>query len=72
MKGDKNMARGSREVDYIIRFSCTEPCVLRNRAGIEFDIYRDRKTGVNYLVSATGGITPLLDEEGKTVITKES
>ena len=33
----------------------------------------DKETGVNYLVwksGYAGGITPLLDEEGKVVITK--
>ena len=35
-------------------------------------IYVDRKTGVNYLFTQSGyagGLTPLLDREGKPVIT---
>jgi hypothetical protein len=41
------------------------------------DSYRivvDKNTGVNYILYASGysgGITPLLDSEGKIVITKE-
>lgn len=34
----------------------------------------DRKTGVNYLTGSdigVSGLTPLLDEEGKPIITKE-
>ena len=37
-----------------------------------FEIWVDRETGVNYLYHAAGygaGLTPLLDREGKTVIT---
>ena len=37
-------------------------------------IYVDKETGVNYLFIASGyagGLTPLLDAEGKPVITKE-
>ena len=36
------------------------------------EIWVDRKTGVNYLFHASGyagGLTPLLDREGKPVIT---
>lgn len=36
-------------------------------------IYMDKETGVNYLFIASGyagGLTPLLDAEGKPVITK--
>ena len=39
----------------------------------EKTIYVDKETGVNYLFSASGvsgGLTPLLDAEGKPVITK--
>ncbi len=38
-------------------------------------IYVDKVTGVNYLFIASGyagGLTPLLDAEGKPVITKET
>lgn len=37
------------------------------------DIYVDQETGVNYLFiwsAGGGGLTPLLDAEGKPVITK--
>ena len=36
------------------------------------EIWQDRETGVNYLYHAagnTGGLTPLLDREGKPVVT---
>ena len=39
----------------------------------EKTIYADKETGVNYLFISTGygaGLTPLLDETGKPVITK--
>ncbi len=39
------------------------------------DIYVDRETGVNYLFvwsGGGGGLTPLLDREGKPVITAVS
>ncbi len=39
----------------------------------EKTIYVDKETGVNYLFIASGfsgGLTPLLDSEGKPVITK--
>lgn len=39
----------------------------------ERTIYVDKETGVNYLFIATGygaGLTPLLDGDGKPVITK--
>ena len=39
----------------------------------ENTIYVDKETGVNYLFIASGvsgGLTPLLDAEGKPVITK--
>lgn len=39
----------------------------------EKTIYVDKETGVNYLFIASGvsgGLTPLLDAEGKPVITK--
>ena len=35
----------------------------------EKTIYVDKETGVNYLF-ISGGLTPLLDAEGKPVITK--
>ncbi len=41
-------------------------------AGVK-TIYVDKETGVNYLFIASGfagGLTPLLDAEGKPVITK--
>lgn len=34
----------------------------------QFEIWVDRETGVNYLWVQEGGITPLLDKEGKPVI----
>lgn len=37
------------------------------------EIWVDRKTGVNYLWHASGnagGLTPLLDENGKPIVTK--
>ena len=39
--------------------------------GSGLDIYVDRETGVNYLYAwgTGGGLTPLLDREGKPVIT---
>lgn len=40
--------------------------------GSGFEIYVDRETGVNYLShwgSGGGGLTPLLDREGRPVIT---
>lgn len=39
------------------------------------EIWIDRKTGVNYLFhfsGYSGGLSPLLDEEGKVIITPES
>lgn len=39
------------------------------------EIWIDRKTGVNYLYhfsGYSGGLTPLLSEEGKVIITPES
>ena len=44
-----------------------------SEAGVR-QILVDRQTGVHYLVwksGYAGGITPLLDSEGKVVITKE-
>lgn len=38
-------------------------------------IYADKETGVNYLFIASGyagGLTPLLDAEGKPVVTKKT
>ncbi len=38
------------------------------------DIWVDTKTGVNYMfhyAGYAGGITPLLDENGKVVVTKD-
>ena len=38
-------------------------------------IYVDKETGVNYLFIASGyagGLTPLLDAEGKPVVTKKT
>lgn len=40
--------------------------------GSGFEIYVDRETGVNYLrtwASGGGGLTPLLDREGRPIIT---
>ena len=40
-----------------------------------FEIYVDRKTGVNYLYAAAGygaGLTPLLNPDGKPVVTPVS
>ena len=39
----------------------------------QIDIYVDKETGVNYLFrhdGYAGGLTPLLDEDGKPVITQ--
>ncbi len=36
--------------------------------GLNFSVLVDRQTGVNYLMVSTG-ITPLLDAEGKPVVT---
>lgn len=39
-----------------------------------YKIIRDKETGVNYLYHSAGealSITPLLDEEGKPVVTKD-
>ena len=49
--------------------------VVYQETGIvgEKTIYVDKETGVNYLFIASGfsgGLTPLLDAEGKPVITK--
>ena len=33
------------------------------------EIVVDNETGVNYLITGRGGITPLLDKDGKPVIT---
>ena len=38
-------------------------------------VLRDKETGVNYLVwqnGYAGGITPLLDSDGKVIVTKET
>ncbi len=38
-------------------------------------ILRDKETGVNYLIwqeGYAGGITPLLDSDGKVMVTKET
>ena len=38
------------------------------------EIWRDKETGINYIfhISGTaGGLTPLLDKDGKPVITKD-
>lgn len=43
--------------------------------GSGFEIYADRKTGVNYLShggGGGGGPTPLLDREGKPILTTVS
>lgn len=40
--------------------------------GISATIFVDKKTGVNYLMTQSGyagGLTPLLDREGKPIIT---
>lgn len=45
-----------------------ETCMISEKT-----IYVDKETGVNYLFIASGvsgGLTPLLDAEGKPVITK--
>ena len=52
------------------RFVITYSQVILGRSGME--VYVDRETGVNYLFvrsSGYGGLTPLLDREGKPVIT---
>lgn len=51
--------------------------VVYQESGIvsETTIYVDKETGVNYLFIANGyasGLTPLLDSDGKPVITKEN
>ena len=50
--------------------------VVYQDAGLmsEKTIYADKETGVNYLFIANGlgsGLTPLLDAEGKPVVTKK-
>ncbi len=44
-----------------------------NLVNIATEIWIDRETGVNYIFhmdGSSGGLTPLLDEEGKVVVTK--
>ena len=41
--------------------------------GLDVSVIRDKETGVNYLYTQNwygGGMTPLLDAEGKPVVTK--
>ena len=43
------------------------------KRGGKRQIYRDKETGVNYLyveVGYSGGLTPLLDADGKPIVTK--
>lgn len=50
-----------------------EAVYQENSIAAEKTIYVDKETGVNYLFIASGfsgGLTPLLDAEGKPVITK--
>ncbi len=42
---------------------------------VAFQVWVDRETGVNYIYSSSGysgGLTPLLDREGKPVVTPVS
>ena len=42
---------------------------------VTFQVWVDRETGVNYIYSSSGysgGLTPLLDREGKPVVTPVS
>lgn len=56
------------------RFKYSSTCLISEKMMISTaDIVVDTKTGVNYLVFGRGGdhsITPLLDSEGKVVVTK--
>lgn len=45
-----------------------EKKVINSRYDI--NLFVDKKTGVNYLVSDWGGLTPRLDENGKVIISK--
>ena len=42
-------------------------------SGAAIDIYVDKETGINYVYfqnGNSGGVTPLLDKDGKVVVTK--
>lgn len=61
------MAKGNDRFELV--FSDGSPL---NKSGVR-QILGDKETGVNYLIwksGYAGGITPLLDAEGKVVITK--
>lgn len=52
------------------RFVCTQK--EGNTFGVQCMVLVDRETGVNYLLTQNGyggGLTPLLDREGKPIIT---
>lgn len=54
------------------RFVCT--CSEKSSAGKAAEIWVDTQTGVNYLFvqqGYAGGLAPLLDAEGKPVVSKE-
>ena len=44
---------------------------IKEEQGLAFDavyVVVDNVTGVNYLMTASGGLTPLLDSDGKVVV----
>ena len=41
------------------------------RVGMEIKIIRDRKTGILYVCTEHGGITPMLDDKGRLVVDLE-
>ena len=44
---------------------------IKEEQGLAFDavyVVVDNVTGVNYLMTASGGLTPLLDSDGKVLI----
>ena len=52
------------------RFVCTHK--EGNTFGVQYMVIVDRETGVNYLLTQNGyggGLTPLLDREGRPIIT---
>ena len=52
------------------RFVCTHK--EGNTFGVQCMVLVDRETGVNYLLTQNGyggGLTPLLDREGKPIVT---
>ena len=60
-----------RKPDKTNRFICTEICG-NGLASTQQRVLVDRKTGVNYLWTASGyagGLTVLVDAEGKPIVT---